>query len=504
MTLATRLTVALLAVALRPVTGLAQSQTTTLEAQPATIEVPAWKHEVEARLVLRNTATDAVVDPKLTAFTNDGFSVKIEPPGSPARLEGPASQVWTVRITELDKARVPGIVQFEATFGTAAKPGLQQHLYASVKLQAPPTADKAIEVTVQGAFEGITENRPGVGYVLVTNNQDVAVDIKSIKITQTSIGQAQKKSLVVPVVAPFNVPERSSAKAQITLEAADQVTPGKQTLVFDVLAAWTQGGHGYERHLIVTKDATVGVFFESEILKALGIPSFLLLPGCLFIFTMQLLLTLGLYGVNRHSKPPELPVTSPGFWILAITYSGLFAAIYTWTTGTDYLTQYGSRDLRNVWLWSIVLGFLVYSFIALVTARSRRLRVPSTGDGQIETLLKMGRRGIAIHANPVKFKIKEVEQTAFLIESIEDGQPKVWVAPQISTTWSDDTALAKFVDLVNARATATVIGEALKDGWTRRVVTIAWARTGSVPNPYHLDVQSISEYQAPDLIVTTG
>jgi hypothetical protein len=254
---------------------------------------------------------------------------------------------------------------------------------------------------------------------------------------------------------------------------------------------------------MVAKDATVGVFFESETLKALGVPSFLMLPGCLFIFTMQLLLTLGLYGVNRHSKAPELPVTSPGFWILAITYSGVFAVVYSRLTHVDYLTQYGSRDLRNVWLWSIAIGFLVYSFIAFVTARSRRLRVPSSGDSEVDTLLKMGRRGVGVHANPVKFKIKEVELTAFLIETIEDGQPKVWVAPQIRTTWSDGTAQAKFVELVNARETATAIGEVLRSAEERGLVTIGWATTGSVPNPYHLDVQSISEYQAPDQIVTT-
>jgi len=500
MTLATRLALALIVVVLRAAAGSAQ--TLALEAQPATIEVPPWKQDVEARLVLRNTGTgsEALVEPKLSAFTNDGFAVDIEPSTTSAKPEGQGSVVWTVRIKDIDKARVPGAVQFEAAFAVEGKP---QRLYASVKLQAPTAADKAIEVTVQGAFDAITESRPGVGYVLVTNNLDVPVEIKSVDIKQIPVRQVNSLDALRVEPAHFSVPARSSANAEITLEAAGRVTPGKQPLVFDVLAGWTQGGHSYERHLMVPKDATVGVFFESEVLKALGVPSFLLLPGCLFIFTMQLLLTLGLYGMNRHSKPPELPVTSPGFWIIAITYSGVFAVIYTWATHVDYLTHYGSRDLLNVWLLSITIGFVVYSLISFGTARSRRLRVPSSRDDQIDTLLKMGRRGVGIHANRVKFKIKEVELTAFLIETIEDGQPKVWVAPPILATWSDAGAQATFVKLVDERATATVIGEALQAGKAGGVVTTEWVRTASVQNPYHLDVSSISEYQAADQIVKT-
>jgi hypothetical protein len=499
MSLATRLAVALIVVMLWAAGGSAQ--TLTLEAQPATIEVPPWKPEVEARLVLRSSGTggEALVEPKLSAFTNDGFAVDLEPSTTSARLEGQGSVVWIVRIKEIDKARVPGAVQFEAAFVTGGKP---QRLYASIKLQAPTAADKAIEASVQGAFDAITENRPGVGYVLVTNNLDVPVEIKSVDVRQVPVDNMKSLSSVEVDPAHFTVPPRSSANAQITLKAAARVTPGKQPLVFDVLAGWAQGGHSYERHLMVPKDVTVGVFFESEVLKALGVPSFLLLPGCLFIFTMQLLLTLGLYGMNRHSKPPELPVTSPGFWIIAVTYSGVFAVIYTWATHVDYLTHYGSRDLLNVWLLSIVVGFLLYSLISFVTARSRRLRVPNTLDSQIDTLLKMGRRDVGIHANRVKFKLKEVELSAFLIETIEDGQPKVWVAPPILATWNAGTQAA-FVKLVDGRASATAIGEALKDGKARNVVTTEWDKTGSVQNPYHLDVSSITEYQAADQIVKT-
>ena len=79
-------------------------------------------------------------------------------------------------------------------------------------------------------------------------------------------------------------------------------------------------------------------------------------------------------------------MTSPGFWILAITISGLFDATYNELTGTDFLVGYGPRDLRNVWLSSILLGLLVYVLLAGITYKRRRERVPDYSDDQIATL----------------------------------------------------------------------------------------------------------------------
>jgi len=495
--------------------GVAWSQpTVTLEAQPASVEVPPWQKEVQARIVLRNGGSDQLLRPALAWFTNDSLQVSIEPV-KVSHLNQLDSLVWTVRIDSLDQGRIPGSVQFEASYGVSRKPGVQL-LYTTLKVQRTAVVDKTIEVSLQGSFDTITDKRPGTGYLVVTNFLDVPIEISQITIFQPEVeGTAGKRwaaqvvrSFKQPIIKPdhFSINERSSATANVTLPAADELTPGKQIVVFDIQADWDQGGHHYMRHLLVSKEVTVGVFFESEILKALGVPSFLLLPGCLFLFTMQLLLTLGLWGLDRHSKPPDLPVTSPGFWIVAITFSSVFAWAYTRLTGIDYLTRYGARDLRNVWILSIFIGFLVYSAIALMTSWRRWQRVPSTRDDEIRTLLKMGRRGAEVYAKQVKFKLQDATLTAFLIEPIEDGQPKVWVAPAILTNWGDDQkaldAKQAVVKLINNRKTAFDIGAAIREAKTRQDVTaVNWETKGSVPNPYHLNVQDITAYEARDQMV---
>jgi hypothetical protein len=100
------------------------------------------------------------------------------------------------------------------------------------------------------------------------------------------------------------------------------------------------------------------VFYESDLLKLLGVPSFLLLPGCLFLFSMQILLAIGILGLKNdsNSKLSQRAVNSPGFWIIAISFS----AVFTWADSIlmkdNNLLRHGAPDLRNVWPASIGVG----------------------------------------------------------------------------------------------------------------------------------------------------
>jgi hypothetical protein len=494
--------------------GAAWSQTVTLEAQPSVVEIPPWGRQAEARIVLRNPRPEMLVRPTITSFTNDSLHVNIDRPMA-AGLGRKDTLVWKVGIDQLNQATIPGSVQFEVTYGIAGETGVQR-LYTTVKVQASAATDKALEASVQGSFDTITEKRQGTGYLLVTNSLDVPIRIRRVTILQpgTTGARAGSSSFKNPSVEPnqFTVSERSSTIAEITLPAADAVTPGKQTVVFDVEAEWTNGGHQYTRHLMVNKEVNVGIFFESDLLKALGVPSFLLVPGCLFLFTMQLLLAAGLFGVDRYSKLPSLPVSSPGFWIIAVTYSGVFAWAYTSLTGSDYLIRYGSRDLRNVWLWSIVIGCAVYSGFALVTLWQRRHYVPDTADDEIETLVKMDRRNAGILARKVKFKLSGEELSAFLIEPLEDGQASVWAAPLIQVKWGDSDRLGdrksdslaqkqKVRNLIDTNAAAIDIGDALREARVKEYATVKWVTQGFVKGPYHIDVQKITTYEVADQMV---
>ncbi len=479
----------------------ARCEGVTLEVQPATISVSPWYQQVDARVVLKNGSNSALAKPRLAFFSNDGFQAQIGNPSADSLRVG-ESVVWPVRVTRIESARVPGTVQFEASF-TAAASGAGQHAFATLSVvAADSTPPKPVEISLEGTFDAIAQHRPGLGYLLVTNNLDVPVTITGVEVKNPESVQPGSEQKFTPVV----VAAHSTGETGVTLEAASKLTPGTYVVLLDVSAEWDRYGHHESRHLIVSRPVSVGIFFESDLLKLLGVPSFLLLPGCLFLFTMQLMVTLGVMGVKNVSRLPQLPVTSSGFWIIAVTFSGLFAYLYYLATGTNYLDRYGVDDLRNAWLWSIAIGLGFYLAIGLITKKWREARVPTTQDEPIPMLRKMSKHGVGVEVVPVKYTLNKEELRGYPAERIEDDQTLLWVVPKITVVWEDSEEARKaqsaFEQQVNARRKPHELADALERAVRDKQATVSWsAAAGAVAHPYHLKVEAIAGYLTPEVIV---
>jgi hypothetical protein len=452
----------------------------TLEAQPSSVEVSQWYHEVQARVTFKNGGTDVLEQPKLDIFTNDSFQLKIDP--TPIKRVRPGQTlVWPITLMDVDRARIPGTVQFDATYIALGKRGLR-HAYATLSVKRAVQQENPVEVSIQGLLDPIAEYRPSVAYITINNNLEIPVK------TSVTMRPPQPYTVECKTAVSLDVPAHSTEIAEMVVSAASQVTPGRYVIEFPVRAEWDEAGHRQVRLLTVNKEVSVGVFVESDLLKVLGIPSFLILPGALVLFTMQLLLSFGFLRLNHYSKVPELPVTAPGFWVIAITVSGLFAVVYEKLTRTDFLIGYGSRDLRNVWLSSIVLGLSVYVLFAWITYKRRKDRVPDYNDDQIVTLKKMGRRGLGILANRIAFQINNVQRTAFLIELIEDNQTMVWVAPRLVLSWDASTteaqqAQTEITNEIDNSQDPYQIAKAIDAAKKKGYIALRWDTHNSVSNP---------------------
>lgn len=474
----------------------AWGQTVTLEAQPPSIAVSPWYSDVQARVILKNASNSVISKPTLVFFTNDGFEVEVGK-GAAQNVSSGESVVWPVRVKNVNKARVPGTIQFDASYGLAA-PTRRHHAFTTLTVTASDAGQqKPIEASVEGAFDSISENRPGLGYLLVTNNLDVPVTITGVKVKQPSS--------IRPVsnIPPFTVAARSGAQTEIKLQAEGRVTPGAYPVLLVVSAEWQRDGHRHSRSVIISKQAHVGVFFESELLKVLGVPSFLLLPGCLFLFTMQLLVTLGVLGLKNESRLPQLTVTSPGFWIIAVTFSGVFAYVYN-RFGTNYLERYGVDELRNVWLLSIGCGIVFYLIVGLAIKKWRSDRVPISRDLPISILRKMSKQGVGILSAAVQFRLNNVDLRGYPVERIEDNQALLWVVPKVVTVWANSEAAreaqGEFEGQLDARADPSVLADILENAGADSVA-VSWSVSDSVPNPYHLKLEAITAYLPPEVMV---
>ncbi len=478
--------------------ALCRGEDVALEVQPGAIAVLPSYTELSVLVRLKNSSSGAVRKAGLTWLTNDGFRVRVE--RAAGRAAGPGeSIVWAVKVENVNGAHLPGAIVFVANC-TMAGGGRRD---ATATLAIAPQGEagtKSVEAALEGSFDAVTQNRPGEGALTLTNNLDEAVHVEIRP-------QVPEDVFEPPKAGPVDVPARSSVLVPIHLVARSALTPGAYPVAFQIVARWDAGGHAEQRLLVVSKTATAGIFFESELLKALGVPSFLVLPGCLMIFTAQLLVSLGLFKVKDQSRLPALAVTDPGFWVIAVTLSGVFAWAYSAIRQRNYLVRYGPADLEAVWLWSIALGALAFLIYAGWTNGRRSLHVPGREDSQVQILEKMSRNGIGLAAARVEFAMNGKTMRMFVVEKIGDDQTMVWVTPAIQVNWAATdagrAAETEFRTLVTANGEPAGVAKKIRDGLSGGLATgVAWETTGAVPNPYHLKVESITGWAAPDRIVT--
>jgi hypothetical protein len=489
----------------------ARAQSVTLEVQPASISVSPSYSEVQARVILKNGSPSAISGAALSFLTNDGPLVEFGKPSATVAAPGGVIE-WPVTVRNLSQARLPAAVLIDAAYSpsAAAAGSASLHLLASLAISSQPDGTlKPVEAALEGTFDAVSQQRPATGYLDVTNNLDVAIHVHVAPLVPVG-------TFTIPPIPDFDVPPRSAISTRFRLEVGSQITPGVYPVIFEVLAKWNWAGHEEQRHIVLSKQATAGVFFESEILKALGVPSFLMLPGCLVVFTFQLLVMLGAFGIKNESGLPQsaiasLTVTTAGFWILAITFSAPIVFFYSVATHNNILMRYGSMDLVWVWLVSILIGIVVCIAYGVVGSEWRKRHVFTTQDTPLTVLRKLAANGRGVLRPQVKFKVNTAETVGLLLEPEEDGQTRIWVAPQIVTEWgtSDQALLAQanFQASVQKGADSSSSGEIAKEleaalQSNPPQVTVRWNTLGSLPNPFHLKVELITNREDPASIVT--
>jgi len=477
---------ALLAV---PVGAFAQA---TVDVRPPELAVAPWDLTAEARVILQNKEKTAITGATLMVFSNDGITATIDP-APPPRLQPNDSFAWRVPLN-ISAARVPGSLEIDVSF-TLGGERLRRHLYQTLKLKGAEGAvvENPLEVTLSGSFDSVSESRPGRGYVVIVNKLDVPMTITAIAVQapdrksfgdELNFNEKAKDDDPPAKFASLVVPPSSSRSQFIELRASEAVATGKHRIVLAVDAEWTRHGRQQSRTVLVGQDVTLGVVFESEILKVFSIPSFLVLPGCLFLFTIQVLLKFKWGRDNRPTQWPELSSTSAEFWVIAITWSGIFAWLYARWPGVDFLSRYGATDLRNVWVSSIVLGIIVYSGMVWYNRVRNKKRVVASDD-PIKTIEKMGMRGVSTVATKSEISVNGSTFTAFVVERSRDGQT-AWAVPPIAVEFSADAralpAKQALITLVDAGST-TELGAALKQAKRDGFVAVKWNKRGSVNGP---------------------
>ena len=169
-------------------------------------------------------------------------------------------------------------------------------------------------------------------------------------------------------------------------------------------------------------------------LRLLGVPSFLLLPGVLFLLTYRWLWTSQVLGAKNEADRFSVEVTKPEFWLLAITLSGIMAFVYPSVTKHSYLESYNLADMARVWLLSVGFAFVTW-LILFVAIRKYRASVekgtlPSINDDEFTVLKKLAKQKLGLRLPKVSYTDKEGNKlAAWLLQPKGRDGDIVWVGP---------------------------------------------------------------------------
>jgi hypothetical protein len=414
---------------------------------------------------------------------------------------------WSARVSPGGLTAVTGNVYFQVNFNRAAKEGEAGAVPVPVTVvkplavtsQAPLPLAEVVEARTETTIESVNNKRPGFLYLTLKSKTNVPVTSESITLkypawmgvylweSEKSEETPQNKIATNRTIlhklslAPF---ESRTIGFQVT--ANPEVKPGKQLVVFEVPLEWEKGGRRQKAMAVATQQVDVGVFGETAILAAIGIPTFLFLPGFLMLTTIALLWKAGKPKAEKENFP--FKANTPDFYLIAITISMAAFAAYPWLTKhftkvrRDFTEAYGLQDVVWVWFGSIIAGLLGYGLWRLIAFgfdlcnRWYRNRYCfALADDEEVFVKKLKRRGLGVRFRPLTTGAYFIED-----DPLEEG--KSWVAPKLGMLWISGTPDEQAVTgpMNDPAASGSEVLSDLISALKKKTVSLAWRGSGAI------------------------
>lgn len=483
-----------------------------IEVTPGSVEIPG-EGDVEVLVVAQNTGGSELKEVRLSWFSDAAVDVAIEPPSSHV-LVAYGALTWILRVSRAEgpvagrlHLRIDYIWEGEA--GANPSPRVAVGSLA-VAPRRPEPLRRVAEIGLETALTSLNQHRPGTVYVVVSNTADLPIQIKEISPRGPNFVAFDNPDLKQGVTLTSGETRSFAHEVQ----AVGPVRPGKHLLLFDVVLEWEESGCIWTRRRVTTHEVEVGVFGETGILTAVGVPSFLILPGVLMLLTVKLL-----WRVDQSQGAFPVQVTSAEAGLIAVTLSLLTAVVYPVVTGwggvgRNYLEGYELWDVMWVWFGSVVVAavgyVLVFGTVRIWTRGASELaawrkqrRTPSDED-PVAVLRKLERQGLGLRLPRVRVEIQGKVQRGHLLEPKDGEQETVWVGPKIVVKWlaGADPALQREVERqLSGEGSPGSLADVLERGRARRELKVVWKRSGRFDGPREVSAPDEETYLEPTVIV---
>ncbi|HYN50826.1 MAG TPA: hypothetical protein VES62_07855 [Thermoleophilaceae bacterium] len=420
--------------------ALAADETVTLEAAPSEIEAVAEGAAGHAtgRVIVRNSGTDAITDLSLSVIVAGGRACFSSPgssgtasrtcstPVTLARLGSGEDASWAVLISELAPGADPKVdVYLDYVLPTDSGPRrrvatTQISISAVPPSPTPSEPPKLAEVTLKSSLTALSHERPGAVFVTVANTSKESIERISFEHWEPATMALEADVLKNPDHRPLGPGESRTYELKATADGA--VVPGKGLIVVQVETASDSRTTTY----VVTQEVELGVFGESEFMKAAGIPLFILVPGYIIVV---------LWAVLWKVVFPTSPLFGYGatelrVWIAAVPLSLLAVALYPIVTGLPFIWRavngprnvlgaYGLLDIGLVWTTAIAVTMLAIGFTWVVLTGyrecQRRRNELQPDDDVLKALRKLARMDLPLDLPRVMEREGNPDQYAFIV-----------------------------------------------------------------------------------------
>lgn len=304
----------------------------------------------------------------------------------------------------------------------------------------------------------------------------------------------------------LSIPPQSTLAFVYTIKANPSITPGKYAGLIDVDATTKCG---VQLHQVASYEATLGVFGQSEVLTAIGVPSLLLLPGFLVLTLCMLIWRRKSAHISFLKKDDTdefvVKASEPEFWVVAITISLIIFAYARNFAGFGYLKPYNLTDIAMLWFKSLLGGLVLYVILFYVDRLLSWIEEKKAADIQkqvderrlkerddvLSALKKMLHRKFDIsQRKPVTSTDPANAFNGFELWTENQGNT-YWVIPPIVCE-KHDNAPDTWDPFKNQNDTAALF-ESLNEAKNKRWADVRWGAQADFKGPMELQRSAIKE-----------
>ena len=410
-------------------TAFAEITGPRMEIVPTELTLPAGNDPLPLTVVFRNKSAQAVSTVSLSWEAAGGLNVQARGQLKVSKLDADADMAWVLLVSRPVPKRVAPSLTLRADFiANVSGKSTAQVLLQAVPLKAAllETADALVDVKLLTTLDSLQTERKGQVYFEISNKSARALhlyDLHGIKNDVVSFDNPI--NLGQSVLAPQ---EELVAVANVT--ANKRIVPGKYLLIFRLeVGPEEEKNDPASRRILIkeTNPVNLQVMGDSELTKLLGVPSFLFLPGYLMLIAFSLAWQFSpvqLQSPNLASFPEP---STPKFWVISLTLSGLMALTFRTFSGEWYFVRYGVNDLMLVWIVSVMVGLVGYWMFPLWYWWT----VPLEKDLPIRVLRKLERQGLKLVVERVRPSADPTQGVGFVIQKRTEGSDTIRICSAI-------------------------------------------------------------------------